>query len=121
MKLAEIYEEVDDIELYVGGMLENPVQDAMVGPTFQCLIAEAFYRYKYGDRFFYEHRNVMGQFSKGIILKFSLEIIENRNSQMVISEQLQEIKKVTASLLICISSDAISKVQTNAFYLPSTS
>lgn len=65
MKLEEIYGEVDDIELYIGGILETPVNDALVGPTFQCLIAEGFYRYKYGDRFFYEHKNVMGQFNKG--------------------------------------------------------
>lgn len=65
IKLAGIYKDVDEIELYVGGILENAVDDAIVGPTFQCLIGEAFYRYKYGDRFFYEHKNVMGQFTKG--------------------------------------------------------
>ena len=64
-KLAAIYEHVDDIELYVGGILENPVDDGIVGPTFQCLIAEAFYRYKYGDRFFYEHKNVKSRFTRG--------------------------------------------------------
>ena len=40
--------------------------------------------------------------------------------KLFVSEQMQEIKKVTASLLICTTSDSIVEVQTNAFYFPST-
>jgi peroxidase len=66
-KLVQLYPTVDDIELYVGGMLEMKAKDALVGPTFQCLIAEAFYRYKFGDRFFYEHSgHLPSEFTKGI-------------------------------------------------------
>lgn len=38
-----------------GGLAEAPALDAIVGPTFQCLIAEQFRRAKAGDRFFFTH------------------------------------------------------------------
>jgi peroxidase len=34
MKLSQIYAHVDDIELFIGGICENPVDDGVVGPTF---------------------------------------------------------------------------------------
>jgi len=46
---------VDDIDLYVGGLLEiNQQEDGLLGPTFLCIIAENFLKVKYEDRYFYE-------------------------------------------------------------------
>ena len=39
-KLKEVYESVDDIDLYVGGVGETSVRGGVVGPTFACLIAD---------------------------------------------------------------------------------
>ena len=39
-KLKEVYESVDDIDLYVGGVGEKSVRGGVVGPTFACLIAD---------------------------------------------------------------------------------
>mgnify|MGYP002050139794 CR=1 FL=1 len=39
-KLKEVYETVDDIDLYVGGVGETSVRGGVVGPTFACLIAD---------------------------------------------------------------------------------
>ena len=39
-KLKEVYENIEDIDLYVGGVGETSVRGGVVGPTFACLIAD---------------------------------------------------------------------------------
>lgn len=59
-KLQSVYNSVDEIDLYVGGVGETSVRGGVVGPTFACLIADQFRRLKFGDRFFYTHNNANG-------------------------------------------------------------
>lgn len=49
----------------VGLLLEKHGDGAIVGPTTRCLIADNFYRYKAGDRFFYDVQGQPGSFTKG--------------------------------------------------------
>ena len=74
-KLSQVYATVDDIDLYVGGLLElyripqpsrskNP-QDTAIGPTLTCLIAENFAAIKNSDRYFYERAGQPGSFNSG--------------------------------------------------------
>lgn len=63
--LASLYEHVDDIDFYAGGMLEKKKPGAILGHTFQCITGEMFFRWKYGDRFFYEFGNQAGSFTLG--------------------------------------------------------
>ena len=60
LSLQEVYERVDDIDLYVGGVAEGSVRGGVVGPTFACIMGEQFGRLKRGDRFFYTHVNANG-------------------------------------------------------------
>ena len=53
-KLKRLYSSINDVDLYVGGLLETPIKGSMLGPTFTCIIGENFYRWKFSDRFFYE-------------------------------------------------------------------
>jgi len=56
---------VDDIDLYVGGVLEKPIKEAILGPVFSCIIADQFASLKDGDRFCYEHGDLPYSFNLG--------------------------------------------------------
>ncbi len=41
----------DNIDLWVGGLLEKPLRGAKIGRTFTCLLADQFRRLRDGDRY----------------------------------------------------------------------
>ncbi|KAK8783993.1 hypothetical protein V5799_009643 [Amblyomma americanum] len=58
--LASLYEHPDDVELWVGGLMERPAgPGALVGGTFACVIGRQFRSFQQGDRFFYTHAGPM--------------------------------------------------------------
>jgi len=63
--LSKIYEHVDDIDYYVAGLLEKSKPGSLLGHTFQCVVGEMFFRFKYGDRYYYEFGNQIGSFKLG--------------------------------------------------------
>ncbi|XP_066967969.1 chorion peroxidase-like [Macrobrachium rosenbergii] len=52
--LQRVYLSVEDIDLYAGGVSENPIPGGILGHTFTCLIHNQFFRLKYGDRYWFE-------------------------------------------------------------------
>lgn len=58
---------MDDIDLFVGGVSEDPADGAVVGPTFGCVIATTFRNLRTGDRLFYENRE--NGFNTGMLTK----------------------------------------------------
>lgn len=54
IKLEQLYGHPDNVDLWVGAILENVDNDAKVGPTFRCLLAEQFKKLRDGDRHFYK-------------------------------------------------------------------
>ncbi|XP_033725362.1 peroxidasin-like [Pecten maximus] len=52
--LQDVYADVDDIDLFAGGILEKHVRGGVVGPTFACIIGEQFRRLRQGDSFYFE-------------------------------------------------------------------
>jgi hypothetical protein len=53
-KLDSVYNSVDDVDLWVGGLAENKVPGALVGETFFVILRDQFERLRDGDRFWYE-------------------------------------------------------------------
>jgi len=54
-KLENLYRDVEDIDLFVAGVLEESYKEALLGPAFLCIIGDQFSRFKRGDRFWFEN------------------------------------------------------------------
>ena len=83
--LERVYERPSDVDLFVGGLCEKPVNGGLTGKVFQKIKADQFKKLKEGDRFFFTHRRGRGltdatKFSRG---------------------QIEEIMKRTMSCIIC--------------------
>nr|CAI5835303.1 unnamed protein product [Callosobruchus analis] len=92
-QLASLYESPDDVDLTVGGSLEQLVPGTLAGPTFLCILTEQFYRTRVGDRFFFENGGPTG---------FTLP-------------QLNEIRKTSISRLLCDNSNGVRAMQPRGF------
>ncbi|CAG0923241.1 unnamed protein product [Notodromas monacha] len=98
--LKTLYESVDDIDLFIGGIVERPLFEGggTVGPTFTCILGDQFARLKRGDRFYYEEGNQAGSFTP---------------------EQLSSIRSVSLARIICDNGDDIQALQPLVFFQPS--
>uniref|UniRef100_A0A8R1Y256 Peroxidase n=1 Tax=Onchocerca volvulus TaxID=6282 RepID=A0A8R1Y256_ONCVO len=90
-KLKNLYGHPGNIDLFAGGIAEQRLDDALVGPTFSCIIAEQFRRIRDGDRFWYEKEDVFNE------------------------AQREEIKKASLARIICDNADNITTIQNDVF------
>ncbi|XP_043785749.1 uncharacterized protein LOC122711243 [Apis laboriosa] len=93
-KFRSVYSSVEDIDLFTGGIAEKSVKGGLVGPTFACIIGQQFNNLRRGDRFWYENSGEENSFTAG---------------------QLQQIRRVTLSQVLCITMDDIETVQPFVF------
>ena len=84
-RLASVYKNPSDIELFPGGLSETPAEKGKLGPTFACIIAKQFFNLKHGDRYFFTHTNVHQN------LQFThndLQLIQKRSLRDVICDNI---------------------------------
>ncbi|XP_059088461.1 peroxidasin-like isoform X1 [Tigriopus californicus] len=93
-KLERIYGHPGNIDVWVGGLLEDSVEDGRVGPLVRCILVEQFKRLREGDRFWYENPSTFSP------------------------EQLTQIRQVTLGRVVCDNGDDIAKVTPNVFLKP---
>lgn len=93
-RLKKNYASHEDCELSVCGALENHIPGSITGPTFTHIVTEQFYRYRVGDRYFFE--NEQNNFS---------------------TEQIREIRKASLSRLFCDNTE-LDQIQPSAFFSP---
>ncbi|RCN31602.1 heme peroxidase, partial [Ancylostoma caninum] len=87
--LSRNYNTTDDVDFYVGSMLEDPVLGGLVGTTLSCVIGEQFKRLRDGDRFYYENHGVFTPSQLAEIRKSSLSrvICDNGDHFELISQE----------------------------------
>jgi len=92
-----IYAHVDDVDLFIAGISEQPVAGAILGPTFQCLVGDQFKRLQHGDRFYYDNAVNPGKFTE---------------------EQLGQLRKSNLARVHCDNGDKVTLMQPLAFRNP---
>jgi peroxidase len=97
--LRNVYDSVQDIDLYVGGALESfmTMNQVLVGPTFGCIIGEQYRHTMGGDAYFFTHKT---------------------NPYPFTQEQLDAIDEFSVNNLICTTS-GLQSVQFAWAYLES--
>ncbi|XP_046398889.1 peroxidase-like isoform X2 [Ischnura elegans] len=119
-KLTQLYENVNDIDLYVGGMSELPQEElnnvedsielsqehkprsSLVGPTFQCIIGEQMLKTRKADRHFYY-------------------VVQKNNQATFTPQQMEELKKASLARIFCDNGNDVRMMQPRVFQTPSES
>ena len=92
-RLKRVYANVEDIDLFAGGISEFPTEGSVLGFTFTCIITQQFKDLRAGDRFWYE-RDKPTSFT---------------------AAQLAQIRKATIARVICDNADGVMFIQRDAF------
>ncbi|KAL1444806.1 hypothetical protein MTO96_029450 [Rhipicephalus appendiculatus] len=82
--IAGVYRDVEDVDVFTGGLSEFPLAGAVVGPTFSCLLGFQFQRLRRCDRFWHENGDAVVRFTP---------------------DQLAQIRKASLAKIICQNSD----------------
>jgi peroxidase len=77
-RLAAAYTNVNDVDLWIGGLAEPHLPGAMVGSTFFAILKDQFNRLRDGDRFWYERYLTKPMVE--MINAQSLDVILRRNT-----------------------------------------
>ena len=90
IRFLQTYGALDTVDLWVGGLAEQPLPGGVIGPTFACIFAITFSDLRLGDRFWFEN-------------------------DIFTPEQLAEIDHTSIARVLCDNADALATVQPNAF------
>ena len=96
-KFEKIYQHPDDIDVFAGGISEIHLGGYEVGPTFSCILGRQFQSLRDGDRYYYE------------------------NPGIFTASQLNAIKNVTLSTVLCENLKGLVSVQPDSFHSPGVS
>uniref|UniRef100_A0A1I8B944 Peroxidase n=1 Tax=Meloidogyne hapla TaxID=6305 RepID=A0A1I8B944_MELHA len=136
--LKTLYKKVELIDMYVGALLEDPIEGALIGPTLACVVSKQFKALRDGDRFFYENPDILSseqikQIRRATLSRIlcdsgdSMKKLSNvgtnslcntyldfsnvlKNLDILSSEQIKQIRRATLSRIICDSGDSLKKV-----------
>ncbi|XP_077425824.1 thyroid peroxidase [Vanacampus margaritifer] len=74
-RILQLYKHPDNIDVWLGGLVETFLPGSRTGPLFACLIAKQMKALRDGDRFWWEADGMFSQQQKDELLKVSLSKI----------------------------------------------
>uniref|UniRef100_A0A3Q3M4I4 Uncharacterized protein n=1 Tax=Mastacembelus armatus TaxID=205130 RepID=A0A3Q3M4I4_9TELE len=74
-KILQLYKHLDNIDVWLGGLVETLLPGSRTGPLFACLIGKQMKVLRDGDRFWWEAEGVFTQQQKAELLKVSVSRI----------------------------------------------
>lgn len=104
--------------MFIGGVTENPLRDAVLGPTFAGIFALQFVNLKRADRFFYTSNIGQPYALTASKSRSTLNVFVNSKTNLLLRnlDQLAEIKKASMARLLCDNSDGtLTQIQPKAF------
>jgi peroxidase len=93
-RLQRLYHRIEEVDVFIGAIIEKPQTGSLLGPTFQCIVGDQFRRLRLGDRFWYEEPKQAGSFTQA---------------------QLNAIKETSMARILCDNGDNIQLMQPLAF------
>lgn len=114
-QLKSLYKSVDDVDLFVGGFLELPHRDSILGPTFKCIVGDQFARFNYRlqfQPFRVPFKSTLSRLKLGDRFFYDLNVDSNISFS---EDQLQEIRKTSMARILCDNVDSITRIQPQAF------
>ncbi|XP_039914108.1 thyroid peroxidase [Hirundo rustica] len=90
-KIMELYHNPNNIDVWLGGLVEDFLPGARTGPLFACIIGKQMKALRDGDRFWWENDNVFTEAQKHELRKHSLSrvICDNTGISEVPSDAFQ--------------------------------
>src|SRR5215831_18696613 len=94
-RLAAAYTSPDDMDVFVGGMVEDHINGSLVGETFWTILQDQFVRSRDGDRFWYEA--YLDPVTLALVQQQTLSIIIKRNCPSITTELQDDVFHVPPS------------------------
>ncbi|KAL1465565.1 hypothetical protein WDU94_005122 [Cyamophila willieti] len=116
--LKSVYKSVDDVDFYAGAFSETFLPGTLTTPTFRCVIAEAFSRYKKADRFFYLNADHPGSLTLDqikTIQSISLAHIFCGGSVGIVSMQPDALHPASPTNKLTPCADLLKQIDLNSF------
>ncbi|KAF0296027.1 Chorion peroxidase [Amphibalanus amphitrite] len=99
--LRSVYGHVDDVDLFIAGVLERPMRHVVLGKTFGRLIGDQFIRLRHGDNFFYD-------------------LGGSERPWRLSSAQLEQVRRASWARVLCDNVADVTRIQPLAFRVADT-
>ncbi|HEC04808.1 MAG TPA: peroxidase, partial [Thiothrix sp.] len=115
-KLAKVYNNPDEVDLWVGGLAEKESGDSLVGDTFTLIMKDQFERVRDGDRFWYQNQFSDSKIDELNTLKLSDIIkrntdIENIQEDVMVARPI-ETQASTAGATTTVNENVLTEAPT---------